>query len=118
MTQKTRIVLAVLALVAFGVVLGFCTRREAPTEMPTELRIEKDGLRYTYHVPTGHEALFDLSADPKMLKNLAAERPDDARRLRAQLEESVRRTAGVKSLEDLRAAQREVIDRLRRLGYF
>ena len=118
MTQKTRIILAVLALLVFGAVLAVCVRREPPTEMPSELRIDRGGLRFTYHVPTGHEALFDVASDPKMLKNLAAERPDDARRLRAELEENVRSKAGVKSLEELRAAQREVIERLRRLGYF
>jgi hypothetical protein len=84
-----------------------------PSTVPSILRIEENGLRYTYHVVSGTEALFDTHADPRALKNLAPDRPEDARRLRARLEEQLE----VESLEDLRATQRETIRELESLGY-
>jgi hypothetical protein len=118
MTHRTRIALAALVLVIVAAVLGVCVHRdtahEPPAEMPAVLQHDSGGLRFTYHVPTGIEGLFDLAADPKMLKNLGPERPADLERLR----EEMKRKIGVESLEELRRAHRDLIERLRGLGYF
>jgi len=108
----------VLVLGIFGAVLTVCihhdTGPEPAAEVPAILHYDSGGLRFTYHVPTGSEGLFDLAADPKMLTNLAPARPADAARLREEL----RRKIGVESLDDLRRARRDLIDRLHGLGYF
>lgn len=118
MTHRTRIALAALVLLVLGTVLGVCfhhdTAQEPPAEMPAVLQHDSGGLRFTYHVPTGIESLFDLAADPKMLKNLGPERPADLERMR----EEMRQKIGVESLEELRRAHRDLIERLRGLGYF
>lgn len=118
MTHRTRITLAALVLVAVAVVLGVCihrdTAQEPPAEMPAVLLHDSGGLRFSYHVPTGIESLFDMAADPKMLKNLGPERPADLARLREELKKKI----GVESLEELRRAHKELIDRLHGLGYF
>jgi len=85
----------------------------APQRLPALLAIEHDGLRYTYHVPTGHGALFDLSADPRALSNLAHDRPELAAQLRAMLAAE----HDVEDLESLRGEYRETIEALRGLGY-
>lgn len=118
MTHRTRIALAAALLVAAAAALGVCFHKDAaqepPAELPAVLFHDGGGLRFAYHVPTGIESLFDLAADPKMLKNLAAERPEDLSRLR----EEMQRKIGVESLEELRRAHQDLIDRLRGLGYF
>lgn len=117
MTHRTRIALAALVLFVVAAILGVCIHRDAgqerPAEIPPVLQHESGGLRFTYHVPTGMEGLFDLAADPRMLKNLGRERPADLQRLREELERKI----GVKSLEELRGAHRDLIERLRALGY-
>ena len=69
---------------------------------------------FTYHTPTGTEGLFDRAADPKLVRNLAAERPADLERLRNEMLEKL----DVETLEELRHPQQELIDRLHGLGYF
>ena len=59
----------------------------SPTRLPALLEIEHDGLRYTYHLPTGQESLFDIEADPRARRNLARDYPSVAGRLRAMLAE-------------------------------
>jgi len=83
-----------------------------PRVPPSLLEIERDGLRWTYHLPSGTEALFDLTTDPRCLRNLAPERAADADRLRKEAE----RREG-ESVERLREHYREQIERLRSLGY-
>jgi hypothetical protein len=87
----------------------------APPEedFPSVLQYEQDGLRYTYHVLTGQEALFDSTADPKELRNLLNERGDDARRMRSALEKELK----VDSLDSLRDRRKEEIEQLKSLGY-
>ncbi len=87
------------------------------SRVPPVLRIEDNGLRYTFHLPSGLEGLFDLDEDPRCLKNLARERPGDAMRLREQLTRRLRDEMGVERLEDLRATFREREEQLRSLGY-
>jgi hypothetical protein len=115
--HRTRLVAAAGLLAAFAAGLCVVSRHdvaEPPPALPT-LLVKTDGnLRYTYHVPTGHEALYDVAADPKMLENLAAKRPDDLARLR----EEMRANIGVGTLEEIRIKQREVAARIRALGYF
>lgn len=83
--------------------------------VPSILRHDDGGLRFTYHVPTGAEGLFDLANDPKCLRNLAEERPADLARLRAD----VLRRIGVKDLAELRTGDdADLAERLRALGYF
>lgn len=106
--------LLVAAVVAVAIVVA---RREGgddpePRAPPSLLEIERDGLRWTYHLPSGTEALFDLATDPRCLRNLAPERGADCERLRKEAE---RREGG--SVESLREHYREQIERLRSLGY-
>lgn len=77
------------------------------------VRLTEGSLQYTFHLVTGSEALFDLSNDPKALRNLAARRPEDLVRMRLRLIDDL----GVKSLDDLRAPHRKTIERLEALGY-
>jgi len=86
---------------------------EQPDSSPAILKYDKDGLRYTYHVPTASESLFDLAADPRCLVNLAQQRPDVLERMRAELEAEL----GVESLDVMREDFSEHIERLRDLGY-
>lgn len=104
---------AVLAIAAAGAAfLVLRSRSERAETPPPVLAIERDGLRWTYHLPSGTEALFDTAADPRCLENLADRRPDDARRLREEVER--REEAPV---ERLREHYREQVARLRALGY-
>ena len=118
MTHRARLVLAALVLVLCGVGLIVAlhghTADGPPHAPPPVVHFEADGLRYTYHVPTGAEGLFDVGVDPKLLTNLASSRPGDTRRLREALEKEI----GVASLDELRRAQQVLIDRLRALGYY
>ncbi len=88
-------------------------RTEPLPAVPTVLTYQSDGLRYTFHVVTGGEALFDVVADPGYLENLVPTRTHDARRLRRLLEIDL----GVDSLDDLREAHRGKIEELEALGY-
>ncbi|MFN7973837.1 MAG: hypothetical protein U0166_16060 [Acidobacteriota bacterium] len=84
-----------------------------PPSLPGVVVWHGDGLEYSYHVLTGTEALFDLKEDPRRLVNLAESRKETTRRLRAELEAHLR----VRSLDELRQADKEKIARLRSLGY-
>jgi hypothetical protein len=81
--------------------------------VPPVLSIEENGLRYTFHVTSGSEALFDLQSDPGQRQNLLPDRAEDARRLRKRLESEL----DVRSLEEFREFHREEIEQLRGLGY-
>ena len=70
---------------------------------PPVVEVERDGLRFAYHIPTGQASLFDVANDPHFLRNLIDDRPDDARRLQAE----ILRDFGVESLEDLREHYRD-----------
>jgi hypothetical protein len=77
------------------------------------ISLDRDGFRYVFHPVTGDEALFDLRADPRQLRNLIRERWDQAHRMRRLLEQE----RGVESLDALRADEEETIRSLRALGY-
>ncbi len=119
MTRRTRAAAAVALLVVFAAgLIGVCARHDGGVDNPSLLGIDDGGLRFTYHVLSGDEGLFDLAADPKMLRNLVRERPDDARRLRDELTRRVKKEQpGVDSLDDLRRRP-EVMERLRGHPYF
>ena len=112
MTARTRSTLVAVVLAAFVAMLAVC--RAAPGEMPSVYRYESGGLVFTYHTPTNTESLFDTAADPRMLRNLARERPADLVRLR---DEFLKKN-GIESVEELRHPQQDLIDRLRHNGYF
>lgn len=117
MKNRTRIGLALVTLAVFAGILFVAWNRERPaprSAVPAVVVHEEDGLRFTYHVPTATEGLFDLKSDPRMLKNLGPERPADVKRLRAALTKKLE----VESLEELQHAHRDLIDRLHALGYF
>jgi hypothetical protein len=118
MTRRTRIALAAVLLVASALVLSICIHeRPVPRTRPGQpafLHFDDGGLRYTFHVATGEEGLFEIARDPDMLVNLRTERPKDVERLREEL----RRRIGVETLGELRNAQRDTMDRLHALGYY
>jgi hypothetical protein len=121
MSHRTRIALAALVIAVLALVLTIVCRRDTAQEPRVTILQQDSGdgqLRFVYQVATGDETLFDIKKDPGMLRNLRNERPEDARRLREQLEGRLKQQLGVNSLEDLRAANRETIERLRSLGYF
>jgi hypothetical protein len=78
------------------------------------LVIERDGLRYEYHVPTGGEFLFDPVADPRGLTNLARDHETTLALCRTDLA----KLQGVSDLSELGAEYAEMNRRLRSLGYF
>jgi lipoteichoic acid synthase len=49
------------------------------------LGVRENELKYIYNVTRGREELYDLAKDPDEQRNIAAERPDDCRRLRQRL---------------------------------
>ena len=111
-----RRVAAAVVLAVLAVFIGVVAMRAAPKQAegnPGVVHYDQGSLRYTYHLVSGTEGLFDLDADPRGLENLVTHRPDDARRLRQLLQVEL----GVGSLEELRAPYRDTIERLRALGY-
>lgn len=111
---------AAVAVLAFGAAAvavvqnrASASPTQASNDVPTVQTIEADHWRFTVHLPTGAEALFDLSADPKCRNNLIRAEPDRAVGLRTALLER----CGVGSMSELREPHRELTDTLRRLGY-
>ena len=115
--------LAGAAVALFGGALVFLLQPEEPaatipaptasSASPSVLHYDQDGYRFTYHVLSSDEGLFDLQKDPKLLRNLARAQPDQTRKLRKALEQRL----GVEKLEDLRERFNENIERLKGLGY-
>jgi hypothetical protein len=71
------------------------------------------GFVYTYHVPTGAEALFDAAVDPDQVRNVIRAHPKRAWELRRAMETRLR----VPSLRALRSRHEDSIRSLRSLGY-
>jgi hypothetical protein len=120
MKHGTRATIAAVVLIVFGLILAsVCVDRDVAHDdsTPPVLHYDEGGLRYTFHVLSGDEGLFDLGADPKMLVNLVRDRPDDFRRLRDELRKRLREKFGVDSPEELRRRP-EVVERLRGHPYF
>jgi hypothetical protein len=118
-TKSARSLPALAALVA-AIVLAACgppdpggTQTSSIRAIPPVLSLDEGDLRYTYHVMSATEALFDLREDPRCLRNLLPGRAGDARRLRRRLESEW----GVVSLDDLRERKRRMIEELETLGY-
>ncbi len=110
--------LPVSALWAFALLAGVlcpsCSREGARLDHDTGVLEYRDGdLLYTFHIPTGTEALFDLDRDPCCLDNILPENRDLAAFARRRLE----RAFHVQSLEDLRDQGDPVLRSLRGLGY-
>jgi hypothetical protein len=84
----------------------------APTAAPV-VTYDAAGYRYSYHVVTGDESLFDLHADPHELHDLSRSRPAFTRELRRALEAKLH----VDALDALRGAESDRIRTLRSLGY-
>ena len=104
-----------MAFVAGGFALAPPERpgSSAREKLPPILEETEDGLLFTYHVLTGTEGLFDLRTDPRCLRNLLGERPDDAAVLRRRLCVRVR----VDDLSELSDPEDPQLIRLRNLGY-
>jgi hypothetical protein len=99
---------------ALGAALAIGTAHGEPVVFDDGvLTIDDSGLRYTYQPLTGEEGLFDVSSDPLQLRNLVRERPAESSRLRGELEQRLH----VESLEDIRRAKAETIERLKAFGY-
>jgi len=75
--------------------------------------IDGDGFRYAYHATTGTEALFDVTNDPRLIRNVIANNRTLALSMRRRLEARL----GVDDLESLRRLHSEAIARLQSLGY-
>lgn len=116
MTHRARLAIAAVVLALFGgavCVVAHHDVSEPPSALPAVLTRTEGDLRYTYHVATGVEGLYDVAKDPRLLDNLAAKRPEDLKRMR----EAMRRNIGVDSLDEIRRRQDEMAERLRGLGY-
>jgi hypothetical protein len=121
-TRRWRVV-AALALIAFaaGSAAEIAIARHASADAASPGGFKVDGLltrdgngfRYTYHVPTGAEALFEIASDPNQLRDVLRTHRDEARRLRRQLETKL----NVRDLDELRADYKDTIERLHALGY-
>ena len=109
-----------LALAAFGAASVFVVQRRASAKTSAAVvdaapiqTLDENGWRFTVHLPTGSEALYDLQSDPRCRTNVMREHPDRADRMRGAL----LRRCGVQTMEELRAPHQELTDALRRLGY-
>ena len=100
---------------------AFCESRSSEIQPEKErlLGVRTDGWKYIFRpgYPEDEGRLYDLSDDPDELRNLAAEQPDKAARLRRLISEQyLAHLPGEQSLlsdEDVRIVER----RLRDLGY-
>jgi hypothetical protein len=72
-----------------------------------------DGYLYEYHVPTGHESLFDLRREDRALSNVLRQHRDVAERCREQVLQEQK----VAEFDELRVRYAAQIRRLRALGY-
>jgi hypothetical protein len=102
----------VLALAATG---GLAAWRSsaARREPPPVVSIDRNGLRYAYHTRSGVAFLWDLSVPEAERVNLVPTRPEDALRLRHELEKEL----DVEDLDLLHEPYRENAERLHGLGY-
>lgn len=115
-TGRTCAAAAVLALAA-GAALAAAgvpgERGTPPADRKGVMTLDEGGLRYAYQLITGDEALYDLSADPRQLRNLAPVRRADAERMRRALAERF----DVEDVDVLRSLRAEEFRRLRSCGY-
>ena len=119
-TRLLAIGAAALAVLAFGAAaIAVVEKRaaaapdHAAVNVPTVQTIDENGWRFTVHLPTGAEALFELATDPNCRKNLIRTERERGADLRTKL----LKRCGVASMTELREPHRELTDTLRRLGY-
>jgi hypothetical protein len=96
-----------------GTALVSCGRDPVENTIASVLEYRQGDLLYTFHIPTGTEALFDVVKDPDCLQNILPGNREDAAAARKQLEQEI----GVDSLEELRDENNPVLKSLRGLGY-
>jgi hypothetical protein len=109
------VALAAAAALAVGALTAAVSVSPSPASADdgSVLSYEGAGHRYTYHLVTGDESLYDVAADPRELRDLSRCRPELTRELRRALEARLH----VDSIESLRAGKSDTIRRLRSLGY-
>jgi hypothetical protein len=121
MTHRTRLAVAAVVLLVFGLaLLSVCVHRDTAPEgapVPPVLTLVDGGLKLTFHVPTCDYGLFDTTSDPKLLTNLRNARPEDFRRLKEKLRERVKKEYDGAEPEDLRNRP-DLVERLRGHPYF
>ena len=113
--RRQFVLLGICAAIAVAV-FAAVPRAEPAEGDPCEqavVALEKDGVRYEFHVLTGTESLLDVRDDPDSLVNVLRGRESEAASLRRELEGKL----GVSTLESLRARHAEAIRRLQALGY-
>lgn len=77
------------------------------------LTIDEDGYRYSFQAVTGDEALYDLAADPRGLRNLAAAEPARVSAMRRDLAARLH----VADVHSLMKRDAETARLLKSLGY-
>ena len=78
---------ALVAAVLLAAIFGALGRGAAPASLTAEgpvWRMRSGGLLYWFHATFRVEKLFDAARDPRELRDLAAARPRDVERLRAE----------------------------------
>jgi len=115
MSRRRFLIPVLLTLtLATGVFFASCDSEVAdPDATSAVLEYRHKDLLYTFHIPTGTEALFNLRADPSCLDNILRNNREKAAEARLQLEKELR----VDSLEELRDENNPVLQSLRGLGY-
>ncbi len=115
MSRRRFLVPALLAFtLAAGIFLASGDRKVASLDAGgAVLEYRQQDLLYTFHLPTGTEALFNLKTDPECLDNILRTNRKEAARVRLRLEQKLR----VESLEELRDQDNPVLLSLRGLGY-
>lgn len=111
--RPIRITLGLTVLVAVLAAGWSLSRPVAAEPVPPVVTLDEGNLRFTYHVLSGTESLFDVRVDPTCLDNLAPRMPETARVLREHLE----RDLGVADLAVLRDPGDEHYRNLHGLGY-
>lgn len=107
-------ILVLAAFVAGGLAaVATATPRDDAAPVTAVLTYDDDGFRYTYHVLTGDESLFDFRADPRELHDLSKNRPELTLKLRHALESKLH----VDRLDALQRDKGDAIRTLRSLGY-
>ena len=111
---------AVIAVLAFGAASYVVIDRRASAKTspvvenaPPIQTIDAHGWRFTVHLPTGAESLYDLEKDPRCRQNVLQTNRTRA----AQLRSDLLRRCGVRTMEQLREPHRDLTEALRRLGY-
>jgi arylsulfatase A-like enzyme len=82
--------------------------------------VVKRNLKLIENLQTGAVELYDLAADPGEARDLAGERPDQAKALRAELElleEDLKRLGESLGAAQVETLDPEMVERLRSMGY-